>query len=149
MQGYPHHYLVSGSGGAQGNIVVSGEGLPDIETQAPPQFGGPEGTWSPETMITASVANCFILTFRAITKASKFEWTSLNCTVDGVLDRPEKVTLFSAFNIDAVLHLPNGARLELAQRLLEKAEQLCLITASLKSEIKLTTDIQFDQAKNL
>ena len=149
MQGYPHHYLVSGSGGAQGNIVVSGEGLPDIETQAPPQFGGPEGSWSPETMITASVANCFILTFRAITKASKFEWTSLNCTVDGVLDRPEKVTFFSAFNIDAVLHLPKDARLELAQRLLEIAEQLCLITASLKSEINLTTDIQFDQVKNL
>jgi hypothetical protein len=28
--------------------------------------------------------------------------------------------------------------------LLEKAEQLCLITASLKSEINLTTDIQLD-----
>jgi organic hydroperoxide reductase OsmC/OhrA len=149
MQGYPHHYLVSGSGGIQGDVVVSGEGLPDMATQAPPQFGGPEGTWSPETMITASVANCFILTFRAITKASKFEWTSLDCTVDGVLDRPEKVTFFSAFNIDAVLHLPEGARPELAQRLLEKAEQLCLITASLKSEINLTTDIQFEQAKNL
>jgi organic hydroperoxide reductase OsmC/OhrA len=142
MQGYPHHYLVSASGGGEGNIVVSGEGLPDLDTQAPPQFGGPEGIWSPETMFTASVANCFILTFRAIARASKFEWNSIDCSVDGVLDRPERATIFTAFNIHAVLHVPDGTRLELAQRLLEKSEQLCLITASLKSEVVLTTDIQ-------
>jgi organic hydroperoxide reductase OsmC/OhrA len=149
MQGYPHHYLVSGTAGSQGNIVVSSEGLPDLDTQAPPQFGGPEGIWSPETLLTASVTDCFILTFRAIAKASKFEWTSLDCSVDGVLDRPERTTLFTAFNIHAVLHLAADARPELAQRLLEKAEQLCLVTASLKSEINLTTDIQLDHAKNL
>ncbi len=142
MQGYPHHYLVSASGGGEGNIVVSGEGLPDLDTQAPPQFGGPEGVWSPETMFTASVANCFVLTFRAIARASKFEWESIDCSVDGVLDRPERATIFTVFNIHAVLRVPEGTRLELAQRLLEKAEQLCLITASLKSEIVLTTDIQ-------
>ncbi len=144
MQGYPHHYLVSASGGNQGSVVVSGNGLPDIDTQAPPQFGGPEGVWSPETMLTAAVANCFILSFRAIAQASKFEWDSLECHVEGVLDRPERATLFTAFNIHAVLHLPSDVKLEMAQRLLEKSEQICLITASLKSETVLTMDIQTD-----
>ena len=32
----------------------------------------------------------------------------------------------------------------MAQRLLEKAESICLITASLKSETALTTDIRVD-----
>ena len=144
MQEYPHHYVTRASGGSQGDIVVSGDGLPDLDTQSPPQFGGPEGIWSPETMISATVANCFILTFRAIARASKFEWTSLECTVDGVLERVERTTMFTQFNIDAVLHTPEGAREGLAKRLLEKSEQVCLITASLKSEINLTTDIQFD-----
>lgn len=144
MQGYPHHYLASASGGNQGNIVVSGEGLPDLDTQAPPQFGGPEGVWSPETMLSAAVANCFILSFRAIARASKFDWTSLMCDVEGVLERPERVTFFTVFNVHAVLHVPSGAKLEMAQRLLEKAEKICLVTASLKSEVVLTTDIQVD-----
>lgn len=144
MQGYPHHYLASASGGNQGSVVVSGEGLPDLDTQSPPQFGGPEGVWSPETMLSAAVANCFILSFRAIARASKFEWTSLECDVDGVLERPERSTFFTAFNIHAVLHVPDGSRTELAQRLLEKSEKICLITASLKAEIMLTTDIQVD-----
>ena len=142
MQGFPHHYLASAAGGSEGNIVVSGDGLPDLDTQAPPQFGGPDGVWSPETMLSATVANCFILSFRAIARASKFEWTSLECDVDGLLDRPERSTYFTAFSISVVLHVPVGTRVELAQRLLEKAEQICLITASLKSEITLRTDIQ-------
>ena len=142
MLGYPHKYLATANGGTEGDVIVSGEGLSDIETQSPPQFGGPEGVWSPESMLSAAVANCFILSFRAIARASKFEWTSLECNVDGILDRPERVTLFTTFNIHVVLKVPNGAKVEMAQRLLEKAEEICLITASLKSETLLTTDIQ-------
>ena len=112
MQGYPHHYLASATGGNEGHVVVSGEGLPDLDTQSPPQFGGPEGVWSPETMLSAAVANCFILSFRAIARASKFEWTSMKCNVDGVLDRPERSTYFTAFNIqaDRIDHPSTGIR---------------------------------------
>lgn len=144
MQDYPHHYLASASAGNQGSVTVSGEGLPELETQSPPQFGGPEGVWSPETMLSAAVANCFILSFRAIARASKFDWTALECNVDGVLDRPERATYFTGFNVHAVLRVPEGAKAEMAQRLLEKAEQICLISASLKAETTLTTDILFD-----
>lgn len=144
MQGFPHHYLASASGGTEGSVIVSGEGLPDLDTQAPPQFGGPEGVWSPETMLSAAVANCFILSFRAIARASKFEWTSLECNVEGVLDRPERTTYFTAFNIHVILRVPSDERMELAERLLEKAESICLVTASLKSETSLTTDIRVE-----
>ena len=142
MQGYPHHYLATATGENEGNVVVSGEGLPPLDTQSPPQYGGPLGVWSPETMLSAAVANCFVLSFRAIARASKFEWVSLECNVDGILDRPERASLFTAFNVHAVLKVPAGVKMELAQRLLEKAEDICLITASLKSDIALTTDIQ-------
>jgi organic hydroperoxide reductase OsmC/OhrA len=144
MQGFPHSYFTSAAGGTEGSVVVSGDGLPDLDTQAPPQFGGPEGVWSPETMLSAAVANCYILSFRAIARASKFEWTTLECDVEGVLDRPERTTLFTAFNIHAVLTVPANSKVELAQRLLEKAEQICLVTASLKSETVLTTEVLID-----
>ena len=144
MQGYPHHYLASATGGNEGSVIISGKGLPDLETESPPQFGGPEGIWSPESMLSATVANCFVLTFRAIARASKLEWTSLDCNVEGVLERPERATFFTRFNIHAVLRVPAAAKTEIAQRLLEKAKEVCLITASLKSEIVLTTEIQVD-----
>ena len=93
MQGYPHLYVATASAASEGNVVVTGEGLPDLDTASPPQFDGPLGVWSPETLFSAAVADCFILTFRAIARASKFDWTSLECTAEGVLERPEKTTL--------------------------------------------------------
>lgn len=144
MQGYPHLYVASASASNEGRVVVSGDGLPDLETASPPQFDGPLGVWSPETLFSAAVADCFILTFRAIARASKFDWSSLECKVEGVLERPEKTTYFTTFNVHAVLHAPSGTKVELAERLLEKAEDLCLITASLKSEVVLTTEILID-----
>ncbi len=144
MQGYPHLYVANASGTNEGNVVLTGEGLPALDTQSPPQFDGPLGMWSPETLFSAAVADCYILTFRAIARASKFEWNSLECRVEGVLERPEKVTCFTTFNVHAVLHAPEGAKVELAERLMEKAEDLCLITASLKSEVVLTTEIHID-----
>ena len=146
MQGYPHHYHTSAAGGNQGAVIVSSEGLPDLETNAPPQFGGPEGVWSPETMLSAAVANCFILSFRAIARASKFEWKSLECHVEAVLDRPERAIYFTAFKLHADLLVPAAANNDMAQRLLEKAEQICLVSASLKAVTTLTTNIRAEQA---
>jgi len=144
MQGYPHYYVTTASGTSEGLVTIAGEGLPELETASPPQFDGPLGVWSPETLFSACIADCYILTFRAIARASKFEWNSLECRVEGVLERPEKTTYFTTFNVHAVLHAPEGAKVELAERLLEKAETLCLITASLKSEVVLTTEIVLD-----
>ena len=144
MQGYPHFYVASASAGSEGNVTVTGEGLPDLETASPPQFDGPLGVWSPDTLFSAAVADCFVLTFRSIARASKFEWNSLECRAEGVLERPEKKTFFTKFNVHAVLHTPEAAKAELAERLLEKAEALCLITASLKSEVILTTEVIID-----
>ncbi len=142
MQGLPHHYHISAEAAVEGGVAVSGNLLPTLDTQPPPEFGGPEGHWSPETLLTASVADCFILSFRAIARASKFDWNRLECSVEGILDRVDRVTQFTCFNIDVVLHVAPDARLDMAQRLLEKAKQACLVTNSLNSETTLKINIK-------
>ncbi len=61
------------------------------------------------------------------------DWVSLNCEVTGVLDRVEKVSQFTDFNLRVTLEVPPGTDEAKAARLLEKAEHACLITNSLKS----------------
>ena len=134
MQDYPHRYKAAARGGVDGTIDTSSPGLEIIPAMAPPEFDGPGGKWSPETLLVASVANCFILTFRAIARASKFEWNSITCEVVGVLDRPERVTRFTEFHIDVSLHLPAGADGHKAHHLAEKSEQVCLVTNSLTGQ---------------
>jgi organic hydroperoxide reductase OsmC/OhrA len=87
-------------------------------TAGPAEFGGPGDVWSPETMLVGSVANCFILSFRAIARASRFEWVSLSCDVAGTLDKVERVTQFTRFDLRAELTIAPGADEKKAHRLL-------------------------------
>ncbi len=118
MQDYPHHYVAVAAAQSDSNVQLSSPGLDNIESAGPAEFGGPGDLWSPETLLVASVADCFILSFRAIARASKFEWTALSCDVVGVLDRIERVTRFTEFKVRAVLEAPDGTNEDKARRLL-------------------------------
>ena len=146
MQDYPHHYPAAASAAADSNVMLSSPGLSELESASPAEFGGPGDQWSPETLLVAAVADCFILTFRAIARTSKLEWQSLRCDVDGVLDRIEKVTKFTAFNVRAVLEVPPGANEAKAMRLLERAEHVCLITNSMTAETHLDAEVRVTEA---
>ena len=141
MEPLPHHYRVTGNASAEGNVDVSAAGLPRITTAPPAEFGGPGDQWSPESLLVAAVADCFILSFRAIARASKLEWTDLQCTASGTLDRVDRVTRFTAIGVEATLSVPAGTDVEKAEKLLHKAEQSCLITNSLIAESSLTTSV--------
>jgi organic hydroperoxide reductase OsmC/OhrA len=146
MQEFPHRYSVAAAANPQGDVPLESERLPSLATAPPAEFGGPGDRWSPETLLVASVADCFVLTFRAIAGASKLPWLSLRCDVDGTLDRVERVTQFTGFHIRASLRVPPGTNEEQARRLLARAEQTCLITNSLKGACHLEAEIEFGAA---
>jgi peroxiredoxin-like protein len=146
MQDLPHHYVVSAGAKVAGNVVLSSDGVADLESAPPAQFGGPGDQWSPESLLVAAVADCFILSFRAIARASRLEWDSLSCQVEGTLDRVERVTQFTGFTVTATLDVPADTDEGKAQRLLEKAEQACLITNSLKADSHLEATVRVGAA---
>jgi peroxiredoxin-like protein len=141
MDAYPHHYRVEAAAQAEGNVTLASQRLPTLSSAPPAQFGGPGDQWSPETLLVAASADCLILTFRAIARASKLTWVRVDCDAEGVLDRVDGVTRFTQIRLNARLVLPPGGDVERARRLLEKAEKTCLITCSLKAESVLTADV--------
>jgi peroxiredoxin-like protein len=141
MKDFPHHYIVAAAGTANGDVVLTAEQLPRLASASPAEFGGPGNRWSPETLLVGAVADCFVLTFRAVAAASKLTWTSLTCRVSGTLDRIERAAQFTNFEIHPHLEVPAGIDLDRAQRALEKAEQNCLISNSLKGAIQLKAEI--------
>lgn len=146
MQAYPHHYTASATGTASGTIAVGGAGLPELETAPPPEFDGPGGLWSPESLLVAAVADCFILTFRAIARTARLEWTRLDCRVEGVLDRAAGVSQFVRFTTHARLQAGPGVDQAKARDLLERAEKHCLISNSLKGERHVEIEVSTDSA---
>ncbi len=122
-------------------MVVSSHGVGEIHTAAPAEFGGPGHRWSPETLLVAAVADCFVLTFRAIARASGFTWRDLDCSAEGVLDRVDGTLRFSDLRVRARLVVQEGADEERARRLLEKAEKSCLVSNSLLAKRHLALEV--------
>lgn len=141
MKPYPHQYAASATARAIGSVAISAPDLPFIETAPPPEFDGPEGTWSPETLLCAAVADCFILTFRGIARAAHFNWISLDCRVEGVLEHTGNIAQFTRFATTARLTVPPEADPEKARRLLGRAEHGCLVANSLRGERTLITEV--------
>ncbi len=144
MQDYPHRYEVSAQAPAEGEISVSSPGLQTLPSLAPAEFDGPGDLWSPETFLVASVADCFILTFRAVARGSRFEWNAVLCEVTGILDRVDNVTRFTEYHVKVTLHVPAGSDTHKAERLIEKSDHVCLVTNSLSGETILDSHIIID-----
>ena len=141
MQDLPHQYHVSANAEAEGNVALKGDQLPLLISAPPAEFGGPGDEWSPEHLLVAAVADCFILTFRAVARASKLEWSNIESSAVGVLDRVDRHTQFTSFTVSATLTVPSGTDMDEAQRLLEKSEAACLITNSLTAETNLNAQV--------
>jgi organic hydroperoxide reductase OsmC/OhrA len=141
MHPFPHRYTVNAAMRPGGDVPLSIDGVRVIETAPPKEFDGPGNQWSPEGLLTAAVADCFALGFRAIAAASKYTWLSLDARTQGTLDRVEGKMRFTRFDTHAKLHVPEGADVERAKKLLEKAELTCLVANSLTSERHLTVEV--------
>jgi peroxiredoxin-like protein len=142
MKNLPYYFSVNAVSGVEGYVDLTSPGVVGFESAAPTEFGGPGDHWSPETLLVAAVADCFILTFKAIARASSFEWVSLRCNVEGVLDRVDNVTRFTSFVLRVELEAPSGTDEDKAKQLLEKSEISCLITNSLRAETYLNVVIR-------
>ena len=141
MDPFPHIYTASASGAQSGTVLVSAAGLPELTSAPAPQFGGPGTLWSPEAMLAASIADCFIMTFRAVSGAALFRWIRLECRVDGILTRLKRQTQFTDFALHAALTIAPGTDAAKAQRLLRQTERSCLIINSLKGGHTLRTSV--------
>jgi organic hydroperoxide reductase OsmC/OhrA len=141
MYPYPHLYRAAAAAAAAGNVTVTSPSLPALESASPPEFDGPGGVWSPETLLCAAVADCFVLTFRAVARAANLPWVRLECRVEGTLDRIDRTTRFTHFVTHAALTVPAGTDAAAARSALERAERGCLIANSLNGERRLAAEV--------
>jgi peroxiredoxin-like protein len=141
MHEFPHHYRVSIDTRPDApTVAISSPGLPTLESAPPVEFGGPGTHWSPETLLVAAVADCFTLGFKVIAEASKLTWSRLEVNVTGKLDRIERKMKFTELDIVANVTVPEALASK-APRILEKAEESCLITNSLSANVRFTANV--------
>lgn len=141
MQELPHRYQVRAEAAHHGTVTLNSRGLDHIENAAPAEFGGPGDLWSPETMLAGAVAGCFILTFRGVARASALDWLSIECPVEGLLERKDGSLQFTEFTLSLKITVPAGTDRGKLLRVIHKAERGCLVANSLRATMKLEPEI--------
>jgi len=122
--------------------VVSANGKPDLAVASPPEFGGRPEYWSPEDLFAATVNVCLMQTFMAFAARSNVAVVSYESEVEGVLERAEGRYRFTEFTVRPVLVLQTAADLERARTLLESAESSCLISESVRANVRLVPEFR-------
>ena len=140
-----HDYFVevASTGLKTGLLDAAADGLPTIDVSSPPEFGGPAGVWSPEHLFVASLSTCLMTTFNSIADASNLEILAYRDQASGHLQRGED----RKYKIDTVTLRPtvtiaDPAKRDKAVRLLEKAEDVCLISRSVACELLLEPSVE-------
>ena len=84
---------------------------------------------------------CFLFTLRAVARASKVDFVSLDLAATGTVNRQEGVTRFTEIVLRPRLVIPAGGDPARALHVLEKSEKHCLVSASLSTPIRLEPEI--------
>eukprot|EP01041_Mallomonas_annulata_P040599 gene40599-64532_t len=134
-----HHYEVDLVWTSDRKGTISSPVLnSSIEVATPPEFpNGIPGIWSPEHLLVAAVNSCYMTTFLAIAENFKLAFESLDCKAVGLLEQPEGKYLITTVLLKPVLVINDEHNAEKAMRVLEKTEKACLISNSIKANIKL------------
>lgn len=141
MKPLPHRYDVRVTGSAGGYAVASNGLAPALRMAPPVQYDGPGDAWSPEHLLLASVQSCFLFTLRAVARASRIELVHVDVAASGTVDRSNGVTRFTEIVLCPTVTLAAGIDRERINRLLEKAEKACLVSASLSTPVRLRVAI--------
>ncbi len=121
---------------------LSSPTLPDLKVATPPEFPkGVPNIWSPEHLFVASANICLMTTFLAIAENSKLEFLTFESDGKGKLEKVDGKFMISEIELTPKLVIKNEKDLERAERILEKSEKACLISNSMKTEVKLNPQI--------
>jgi len=118
-------------------------GKPGIPVACPPVFckGSPSDVWSPEEFFVSSYEVCVLLSFISQAKRNRVRFTSYTSEAKGKIEFVDKELMFSQITLDVTIEVPKDQNVEDVRKALADSKQRCLISASMKTEVKIAAEI--------
>jgi organic hydroperoxide reductase OsmC/OhrA len=114
-------------------IVRSSQVPTVIHFTAPVSFGGDAGRWTPEELMLAALASCFVSTFQAIANYSKLPYADLEIGVSGEIEKTSSGFQFTTLELRPKLTIADEELRAQADRVLRKSEALCLVGRAIQT----------------
>ena len=114
-----------------------------LEVATPPEFrGGLKGYWSPEDLLVASAASCFLLTFAAVAERREVPVVDVSVSATGHMSRRDEGRLgFTVIELDALIETTPGNE-EAVLRAAAAAEERCLVTQALDVPVHVGVQVR-------
>lgn len=138
-----HYYQVKVNFEKQRLGTLSSEVLDQqIKIATPPEFPkGIENIWSPEHYFMAAINGCLMTTFLAVAENFKLDFVNFESDSVGKLELVENKFTMSEIILKPIITIKKEEDRALAIKVIEKSEKACLISNSIKSDIKMVIKI--------
>jgi organic hydroperoxide reductase OsmC/OhrA len=129
-------------------VRLVSNGKSPLEAATPPEFrGGTPGMWTPEDLLVASVASCYVLTLDSVAKQRGVELRNVDVRgVGHVTRRAEGRIGFVVIELAVDISVDSGMEHD-AERAARSAKQACLVAHAL--EIPVELELRVHSAKQV
>jgi organic hydroperoxide reductase OsmC/OhrA len=116
-------------------------GKPTIEVATPPEFGGPEGIWTPEDLLTSAVESCIMASALFFMNRGKIQMRSYKSKASGTLEKGPTGLIFSRIVVEVGVELEDPAQADAARKAIVQAEKSCPLSNSLSCPVELAINL--------
>src|SRR5262244_2922308 len=120
--------------------LISAVEKPNIVVGSPPEFKGEPDVWTPEELLVGSLNTCIMLTFLSIAQARGLTPASYESEAEGLLENVEGKFRITEVTVRPHITVKGEGEIERAREIIERAEDECFISNSVKSKVKIVAE---------
>ena len=123
------------------NAIMKDEKLPEVEVNAPANFGGPDDVWSPEHLFVSAISSCTMLSFMYFAEQRKVEIKSYESSAKGILKKGANGYEFESVIVNAKVEVSEDQANKIP-KLAELGEKYCLVSNSVKCNVEFNVTVK-------
>ena len=128
--------------------LLSAVEKPNIVVGSPPEFKGEPDIWTPEELLVGSLNTCIMLTFLSIAQARGLTPASYESEAEGLLENVEGKFRITEVTVRPHITVKGEGEIERAREIIERAEDECFISNSVKSKVKIVAEFSSAPSSN-
>jgi organic hydroperoxide reductase OsmC/OhrA len=108
---------------------------------APPEFKGEPGYWTPEELFVASVESCLMLTIVGIAERGNVPIVSYASSADGLLEWRDGSYEFTRIVVRPTITVSHPDAVAALRAVVDRAHRSCLVANSIRSSVLIEPTI--------
>lgn len=117
------------------------DGKPTIEVATPPEFGGPENIWTPEDLLTSSVATCIMTSALFFAERAKIQLRSYKSQATATMEKTGAGLAITRIAVVVSIGLEDMEQEAAVRKAMEQAEKACPLSNSLNCPVELIVNV--------